>query len=209
MITQYNKDGSFSKYIRISDIKKLNERIKYVTLGEVPEAERDYGGYTLILDDKDCLEDFIKTKLNNKLETILDPIHSSLYLLSCFVSTTDEGIKYLVDRGCEINRCNIFGDNALMQLIYNKNMPLDTKLETIQMLIDKGIDVNYPNGAYLTPLTNAINHYEIEIANLLIDNGGYILRPPAREDNTAEQSEEETISTTDKEEAPEDITDMN
>ena len=46
----------------------------------------------------------------------------------------------------------------------------ETKLKTIQMLIDKGCDVNWLTCQQETALTMALSRVDIDIANLLLDN---------------------------------------
>ena len=61
-----------------------------------------------------------------------------------------------------------------MSVILNENMEDDTKLQTIQMLINKGIDVNWLNIQGETAL--ALERIELDIANLLLDNGAVLYR---------------------------------
>ena len=104
-----------------------------------------------------------------------------------------EGIEYLINKGVEINQTNILGDNALHMLVLNENMAEEDKVKAAQMLIDKGIDDNRPNIRMETPLMAVLNHLQFDVASLLIDNGGYILRPPAQketEDNSTKENTE-------------------
>ena len=91
-----------------------------------------------------------------------------------------EGIEYLINKGAEINRNDLMGENALMYVIQNPNMPTEEKLKAVQLLIDHGIDVNWLNSRFETPLMMALNQIEIEVAELLIDNGGIVYQPPQR-----------------------------
>ena len=82
-------------------------------------------------------------------------------------------------------------------LILNEDMAEEDKVKAAQMLIDKGIDVNRPNIRLETPLMSALNHLEFDVASLLIDNGGYILRPPAQEkteDNSTKENADKTTN---------------
>ncbi len=63
-----------------------------------------------------------------------------------------------------------------MSVILNENMEDDTKLQTIQMLIDKGVDVNWLNIQGETALTLALERIELDIANLLLDNGAVLYK---------------------------------
>ena len=63
-----------------------------------------------------------------------------------------------------------------MSVILNENMEDDTKLQTIQMLIDKGVDVNWLNIQGKTALTLALKRIELDIANLLLDSGAVLYK---------------------------------
>ena len=68
----------------------------------------------------------------------------------------------------------LFG--AFADVILNENMTDDLKLNVIQMLIDKGCDVNWLNYQRETALLIALERIEIDIANLLLDNGSVIYK---------------------------------
>lgn len=87
-----------------------------------------------------------------------------------------EPLDFLIAEGSEVNRTDIFGYNAIMSVILNENMEDDTKLQTIQMLIDKGVDVNWLNIQGETALTLALERIELDIANLLLDNGAVLYK---------------------------------
>ena len=63
-----------------------------------------------------------------------------------------------------------------MSVILTENMEDDTKLQTIQMLIDEGVDVNWLNIQGETALTLALERIELDIANLLLDNGAVLYK---------------------------------
>ncbi len=63
-----------------------------------------------------------------------------------------------------------------MSVILNENMEDDTKLQTIQMLIDEGVDVNWLNIQGETALTLALERIELDIANLLLDSGAVLYK---------------------------------
>lgn len=65
---------------------------------------------------------------------------------------------------------------AFADVILNENMTDDLKLNVIQMLIDKGCDVNWLNYQRETALLIALERIEIDIANLLLDNGAVIYK---------------------------------
>ena len=71
----------------------------------------------------------------------------------------------------------ILGYNAVMLVIRNGNMDIDTKLEVIQMLIDRGIDINWVNCHAETALNIALSRIEPRIAKLLMDNGCVLTIP--------------------------------
>ena len=87
-----------------------------------------------------------------------------------------EPLDFLIAEGSEVNRTDIFGYNAIMSVILNENMEDDTKLQTIQMLINKGVDVNWLNIQGETALTLALERIELDIANLLLDNGSVLYK---------------------------------
>ena len=205
MIEKFNQeDNSYTHYIHISElekfcegVKKISNRIKYKTFGEEPNESDFSGEYHLIIDDAESLEDCIKTQANGNVEAIFGMYRASLFLECCLRSAGLEGIEYLISRGVEINRTNLLGDNALQMLILNEDMAEEDKVKAAQMLIDKGIDVNRPNIRLETPLMSALNHLEFDVASLLIDNGGYILRPPAQEkteDNSTKENADKTTN---------------
>ena len=87
-----------------------------------------------------------------------------------------EPLDFLIAEGSEVNRTDIFGYNAIMSVILNENMEDDVKLQTIQMLINKGVDVNWLNIQGETALTLALERIELDIANLLLDNGAVLYK---------------------------------
>jgi len=192
MLKEYNKeDNTCANYIHIDELektlealKRISGRIKYETFGKQPDEK---GEYHLIIDDAKSLEECIKTEMDGKLEATIGNYHSSLFLECCIHSAGLEGIEYLIKRGAEINRTNLLGDNALMCIIYNDSMPTENKLKAIQMLVDVGIDINRPNIKFQTPLMEALNRSEFELAEILIDNGGYVLCPPVWKEETEDK----------------------
>ena len=87
-----------------------------------------------------------------------------------------EPLDFLIAEGSEVNRTDIFGYNAIMSVILNENMEDDVKLQTIQMLINKGVDVNWLNIQGETALTLALERIELDVANLLLDNGAVLYK---------------------------------
>lgn len=63
-----------------------------------------------------------------------------------------------------------------MSVILNENMTDEQKLDVIQLLIDNGCDVNWLNYQRETALLIALERIEIDIANLLLDNGAVIYK---------------------------------
>lgn len=55
-------------------------------------------------------------------------------------------------------------------------MSNEQKVDVIQMLIDKGCDVNWLNYQRETALLIALERIEIDIANLLLDNGAVVYK---------------------------------
>lgn len=190
MIKSYeNETNTCRRYIPISEvettleaIKKLKDRIEYRDFGAISGIDNPEE-YNLIVDDAKSLEQFITNELKFKLERPLDVLRRTLFLLVCGKSEDTEGIEYLIKQGAEINRCDLLGENALMYVIQNEIMPTDMKLKAVQLLLDNGIDINWVNTRFATPLMLALNCLELEVANLLIANGGVIYKPPVTSDS--------------------------
>ena len=63
-----------------------------------------------------------------------------------------------------------------MSVVLNENMDDKTKLTVLQMLINKGCDVNWINSQGKTALMLALERIEPDIANLLLDNGAVLYK---------------------------------
>ncbi len=199
MIRQFNQtDGSYTNYIPLAEmenelekLKQISNRIHYKNFDDLPEGKQ-LEDLNVTIDDAKSLEKLFADNLFFKLEEPLDIMRRTLFLYACGMSGYLEGIEYLVRRGAEINRCDLSGENALMYVIQNLNMSTEMKLKAVQLLIDKGIDINWNNIRFETPLMMALNCMEIEVANLLADNGGIVYKPPFRpkEQNTEEENKE-------------------
>lgn len=199
MIKSYNKNtNTYSRYYHISEIetalnelKKISSRVQYKPFDEIPDTNKTEE-YHLLVDDAKSIEKLMTDNPYFKLEAPMDKMRRTLLLISCGMSEDTEGIEYIISKGAEINRNDALGENALMYVIQNPNMPTDMKLKAIKLLIDNGIDVNWINVRFETPLMMALNQMEIEIANLLIDCGGVVYIPPKADNNT---NEDENYST--------------
>ena len=199
MIKKYNKiDGSYTRYIHISEIeaalekmKKISSRVQYKSFDDIPEGNQ-VEDYHFTIDDAKSLEKMFADNPSFKFESPMDTMRRTILLIACGMSEDTEGIEYLINKGAEINRNDVLGENALMYVIQNPNMPTEEKLKAVQLLIDHGIDVNWINSRFETPLMMALNQIEIEVADLLIDNGGIVYKPPFRqqEQNTEEENKE-------------------
>ena len=105
--------------------------------------------YNINAEEFDLITIFRKVPKEIK-QNIIDLIKSLnwVYINKKAVSTTKPLLfikwwfLYLLEQGSEINRTDIFGYNAIMSVILNENMTDEQKLDVIQMLIDKGCDVN-------------------------------------------------------------------
>ncbi|MBQ8677174.1 MAG: ankyrin repeat domain-containing protein [Alphaproteobacteria bacterium] len=199
MFKTYNKENNtYSRYIHISEIeatlekmKKISSRVQYKSIDDIPDGNQ-VEDYHLTIDDAKSLEKMFADNPAFKLESPMDTMRRTILLIACGMSEDTEGIEYLINKGAEINRNDLFGENALMYIIQNPNMPMEEKLKAVQLLIDHGIDVNWINTHFETPLMMALNQIEIEVADLLIDNGGIVYKPPFRpqEQNTEEENKE-------------------
>ena len=121
------------------------------------------------------LKKLIKSN-NFNLNASINRRRASLFLVACYFCMDKEPLDFLIAEGSEVNRTDIFGYNAIMSVILNENMEDDTKLQTIQMLINKGVDVNWLNIQGETALTLALERIELDIANLLLDNGAVLYK---------------------------------
>lgn len=188
MLTYNKQTNTYSRYIHKSEIeatlekmKAISSRVQYKSIDDLPEGKQ-LEDFHLIIDDATSLEKLFAEIPSFKLEQPIDGLRRTLFLIACGMSEDTEGIEYLINKGAEVNRNDLLGKNALHMLVLNENMAEKDKVKAAQMLIDKDIDVNRPNIRMETPLMAALNHLEFDVANLLIDNGGYILRPPAQEE---------------------------
>lgn len=172
----------------LEKMKKISSRIQYKSIDDIPEGNQ-IEDYHLTIDDAKSLEKMFADNPAFKLEHPMDIMRRTVLLVACGMSEDIEGIEYLINKGAEINRNDLMGENALMYVIQNPNMPTEEKLKAVQLLIDHGIDVNWLNSRFETPLMMALNQIEIEVAELLIDNGGIVYQPPKRpkEQNTEEE----------------------
>ena len=121
------------------------------------------------------LKKLIRTN-NFNLNSSINRRRASLFLVACYFCMDKEPLDFLIAEGSEVNRTDIFGYNAIMSVILNENMEDDVKLQTIQMLINKGVDVNWLNIQGETSLTLALERIELDIANLLLDNGAVLYK---------------------------------
>ena len=196
MFKTYNKENnSYTRYIHTSEIeaalekmKKISSRVQYKSFDDIPDGNQ-VEDYHLVIDDAKSLEKMFADNPDFKLESPMDTMRRTIFLVACGMSEDTEGIEYLINKGAEINRNDVLGENALMYVIQNPNMPTEEKLKAVQLLIDHGIDVNWINTRFETPLMMALNQIEIEVADLLIDNGGVVYKPPFRpqESNTEKE----------------------
>jgi ankyrin repeat protein len=196
MLKTYDKqNNTYTSYIHISEIeaalekmKKISSRVQYKSIDDIPD-ENQVEDYHLTIDDAKSLEKMFADNPDFKLESPMDTMRRTILLIACGMSEDTEGIEYLINKGAEINRNDVLGENALMYVIQNPNMPTEEKLKAVQLLIDHGIDVNWINTRFETPLMMALNQIEIEVADLLIENGGIVYKPPFRpqEENTEEE----------------------
>ena len=198
MLTYNKQTNTYSRYIHKSEIeatlekmKAISSRVQYKSIDDLPEGKQ-LEDFHLIIDDATSLEKLFAEIPSFKLEQPVDGLRRTLFLIACGMSEDTEGIEYLINKGAEVNRNDLLGENAIMYVIQNLNMPTEEKLKAVQLLIDHGIDVNWLNSRFETPLMMALNQIEIEVAELLIDNGGIVYQPPKRpkEPDTEEENKE-------------------
>ena len=154
----YNpEDKTYSKFITIEEmaevqkqIKQIEERLKNTPVNPPYNFESEGN---IDINSVSELKKLIKSN-NFNLNASINRRRASLFLVAC----------------------DIFGYNAIMSVILNENMEDDTKLQTIQMLINKGVDVNWLNIQGETALTLVLERIELDIANLLLDNGAVLYK---------------------------------
>lgn len=179
MLTYNPENKTYSKLIPIEELEGMKEKMRAIEerLKNTPinppytyetEAELD-------INDIEALKKFLETEKFN-INMAINRRRASLFLVACYFTNNKDVLEFLIERGSEINRTDIFGYNAIMSVVLNENMNEQTKLETIQMLINKGCDVNWLNYQCETALTLALERVEIDIANLLLDNGAFLYR---------------------------------
>ena len=92
--------------------------------------------------------------INEHGETVLS--------IACFKGDLEK-VKYLISVGADVNARNGF---AFFGAIYARN-----KFEICKVLIGAGINVNYTNEYGYTPLHKACSNADLDIIELLLDNG--------------------------------------
>lgn len=126
-------------------------------------------GYVQTLVDHNILDLNLNFTTSTNISTIISDYNE-------YDSFIDSILGYLLAQGSEINRTDIFGFNAIMSVIFNENMDDETKSIVLQILIDKGCDVNWINCQGKTALMLALERIEPDIANLLLNNGAVIYK---------------------------------
>ena len=179
MFTFNPENQTYSKLIHIDEfpemqkkMEQIAERVKNASVFPIANYESEA---ELCIDCVDEIQKMIETE-NFQINTPINRRGATLFLVACYFCSTIEPIEYLLEQGSEINRTDIFGYNAIMSVILNENMTDEQKLDVIQMLIDKGCDVNWLNYQRETALLIALERIEIDIANLLLDNGAVIYK---------------------------------
>ena len=77
-----------------------------------------------------------------------------------------EVVKLLVEHGGDIQAQDIFGHTPLSYAVMNDHVPV------VEMLLDRGADVNSKSGAYEAPLLcHAANGNQVKMVELLIARG--------------------------------------
>lgn len=179
MLTYNPENKTYSKLIPIEELEGMKEKMRAIEerLKNTPinppytyetEAELD-------INDIETLKKFLETEKFN-INMPINHCRANLFLVACYFCSDNEPLEYLLAQGSEINRTDIFGYNAIMSVVLNENMDDETKLTVLQMLIDKGCDVNWINCQGKTALMLALERIEPDIANLLLDNGAVLYK---------------------------------
>lgn len=183
MQTRYNPEHSeYVQYIPIEkyekvkeDFMKLKERLEHTPV-KIPFAMLNEPDDILDINSLDNVKQLFENGDSINLDAPVNNRYASFLLVAAYFCKNIDVIKYLVERGSSIHRVDIFGYNAIMSVILNENMELETKLEVISYLIDKGCNVNWQTCLGETALTLAASRMEIEIANFLLDRGAILYK---------------------------------
>lgn len=180
LMLSYNPENqSYSKLIHIDELPEMQKKMEQIAervknAPVFPATNQDYDK-EIDINSIDDLKELISAN-DFKINSSINRRRASLFLVTCYFCLKKEPLEFLLEQGSEINRTDIFGYNAIMSVILNENMDEATKLEVIQMLIDKGCDVNWINVQHETALIIALERVEIDIANLLLDNGAVLYK---------------------------------
>ncbi|GAM20862.1 hypothetical protein SAMD00019534_040370 [Acytostelium subglobosum LB1] len=96
------------------------------------------------------------------------PLH--LFSQKCLTLTSEEPILKLIDKGCSTNAQNNFGETPLHTAI----MSTTPKTFLIEVLLNKGANINQKTKNDETPLLYAIKFAKVEFVRLLIQRGADI-----------------------------------
>ena len=173
------ENSSYSKIITLEELGGMSDKLKEISERLKKTPETDQFAYStdaeININSVDELKKLLKEE-NFKINMAINRRRASLFLVACYFCIDKEPIEFLLEQGSEINRTDVFGYNCIMSVILNDNMFLDTKLGVIQMLLDKGADVNWLNIQCETALTLSLERMEPDIANLLLDNGAVLYK---------------------------------
>lgn len=179
MLTFNPENQTYSKLIHIDEfpemqkkMEQIAERVKNAQVFPANSCEIDA---EICIDNIDDLKKLLEGK-KFKINSSINRRRASLFLVACYFCSEKGPLEFLLAQGSEINRTDIFGYNAIMSVILNENMTDEQKLDVIQMLIDKGCDINWLNFQRETALIIALERVEIDIANLLLDNGAVVFK---------------------------------
>lgn len=164
-----NKHMPLSKASAIYNLmNEFHDQIKKTPVFQLPIYKSEDA---ICIDDVESLKSYMERHPDFSIDMPISVSRATLLLYACETGVNAEVVKYLLDNNAEVNRCNIFGYNALMLLIRNEDMDIETKLRAAQLLIDRGIDINWINCYGETALNIALPRIQPHFAKLLIDNG--------------------------------------
>ena len=153
----YNpEDKTYSKFITIEEMAEVQEKIKQIeerlknTPVNPPYNFESEGN--IDINSVSELKKLIRTD-NFNLNSSINRRRASLFLVACYFCMEKEPLDFLIAEGSEVNRTDIFGYNAIMS-----------------------VDVNWLNIQGETALTLALERIELDIANLLLDNGAVLYK---------------------------------
>lgn len=110
----------------------------------------------------DALEYFINCGANIDIK---DSISGDTPFMTAIKEGKIHLMKYLLEKGADINAKNDYGDTALLRAVDEDN------LEALKFLLKKGVDINCKNNEGYNPILSAAARGQLEMMKYLLKNG--------------------------------------